>query len=64
MAASTPCQQAGHSVRHVRFFCWLTDGKDHFKNDFFFLEMTLVTKSILGPKWEFTQNRDQKYIFA
>ena len=50
IAMSMPHQQARHSVRHVGFFCWLADGKGHFKNDFRFLGMTLVTKSILGPK--------------
>ena len=61
---STPHQQARHSVRHVRFFPWLADSKDHFKNDFLFLGMTLVTKSILGPKWELTQNIGTKSAFS
>ena len=50
MAMSSPCQQAGHSIRHVGYFCWLVDDNDDFKNDFLFLGMKFVMKSILGPK--------------
>ena len=52
------------SVRHVGFFCWLVDDKDHFKNDFLSLGMILVTKSILGTKWELTQNLAIKMAFS
>ena len=54
MVTPVPCQQVRHFDRHVRFFHWLANGKDHFKNDFLFLGMTLVTKLIFGPKWELT----------
>ena len=40
----------------LKIFCLLASGKDYFKNNFLFLGMTLVTKSIQGPKWELTQN--------
>ena len=39
-----------HSICHVWFFCYWIDGRDHFKNSFLFLVITLVTKSILGPQ--------------
>ena len=35
---------------------------DYFKNDFLFLGMKFVTKSILGPKWELTQNVGTKWV--
>ena len=38
----------------------MVDGKDDFKNDFQFLGMTFAMKSILGPKWELTQNVGKK----
>ena len=44
------------SIKHVGLFYWLVDSKDNFKNDFQFLGMTFAMKSILGPKWELTQN--------
>ena len=52
------------SIRHVGLFYWLVDGKDNFKNDFQFLGMTFATKSILGPKWELTQNVRIKSVFS
>ena len=35
---------------------------DYFKNDFLFLGMKFATKSILGPKWELTQNVGMKWV--
>ena len=34
MATSVPCQQAGHSVCHLRFFYYWVNGRDQNKNDF------------------------------
>ena len=51
------------SIRHVGLFYWLVDSKDNFKNNFQFLGMTFATKSILGPKWELTQNVEMKSAF-
>ena len=64
MATSAPCQQARHSVCHVGGFRQWVDGKDHFKSNFLFLGTELVTKSILGPKWELTQNVGTKCVFS
>ena len=47
-------------VRHVGYFHWLVDGKD----DFHFLGMKFAKKSILGPKWELTQNIGTKIAFS
>ena len=51
-------------VRQVGFFCWLVDGKDHFKNNFLSLRMILVMKLILRTKWELTQNLGIKRAFS
>ena len=64
MATLAPCQQVGHSVRHVGYFRWLVDGNDDFKNDFLFLGMKFAKKSIFGPKWELTQNVRTKSAFS
>ena len=64
MATLAPCQQVGHSVRHVGYFRWLVDGNDDFKNDFLFLVMKFAKKSILEPKWELTQNVGTKSAFS
>ena len=52
---SAPHQQPRHSICHVGGFCQWVDGNDQNRIDFLFLGMTLVTKSILGSKWELTQ---------
>ena len=63
-----PGQQSGHSVRHVRFFRWLDDGKDHFKNFFifiFYFRDDISNEINFGTTMEIDLNyRDQKYIFA
>ena len=63
-----PGQQSGHSVRHVRFFHWLADGKDHFKNFFifiFYFRDDISNEINFGTTMEIDLNyRDQKYIFA
>ena len=61
MATLAPCQQVGHSVRHVGYFRWLVDGNDDFKNDFLFLGMKFATKSILGPKCRDEMGIDQYF---
>ena len=42
----------------------MVDGKDDFKNDFHFFGMKFANKSILGPKWELTQNVGTKSAFS
>ena len=42
----------------------MVDGKDDFKNDFHFFGMKFAKKSILGPKWELTQNVGTKGAFS
>ena len=65
---STPHQQARHSVRHIGFFCWLADGKGHFKNDFifiFYFRDDISNEINFGTTMEIDLNyKDQKYIFA
>ena len=42
----------------------MVDRKDDFKNDFQILGMKFAKKSILGPKWELTQNVGTKSAFS
>ena len=51
-------------VCHVGGFRLLVDGKDNFKNDFQILGMKFAKKSILGPKWELTQNVGAESAFS
>ena len=64
MATSAPRQQEGHSVCHVGGFLLLVHSRNHFKNDFQNLGMKFAKKSILGPKWELTQNIGTKNAFS
>ena len=52
MTTLAPCQQVGHSVRHVEYFRWLVDDKDDFKNDFFFFWDEICNKINFGTKIE------------
>ena len=64
MATLAPHQQVGHSVYHIGGFHLLVDKKDDFKNDFQILGIKFAKKSILGPKWELTQNVGTKSAFS
>lgn len=52
------------SVCHVGGFRLLVDGKDDFKNYLQILGIKFAKKSILGPKWELTQNVGTKSAFS
>ena len=46
MATSASCQQAGHFVCHLRFFCYRVDGRDQNKNYSLKSEIDIGAKSI------------------
>ena len=64
MATSAPRQQEGHSICHEGGFRQWVDGRDYFKHGFLFLRKKFAKKSILGLKWELTQNVGTKSVFS
>ena len=64
MATSALCQQAGHFVCHLRFFCYWVDGRDQNKNDFLKSGTDLGVKSIYGLNQELAQNVGIKSAFS